>query len=89
MPGRLPDPRMRDASVYEDLLGGSARQQKAARDAEAAVSTSRADASTTVGGSGPYEDWSVEELRHRAAELDIAGRSTMDKDELVAALRHR
>jgi Rho termination factor, N-terminal domain len=34
-----------------------------------------------------YEERSVEELRARAGELDIEGRSTMSKDELVAALR--
>jgi hypothetical protein len=35
-----------------------------------------------------YEERSVEELRERAAVLQIEGRSTMSKDELIAALRH-
>jgi hypothetical protein len=35
-----------------------------------------------------YEERSVEELRARAGELEIDGRSTMSKDELVAALRN-
>jgi Rho termination factor, N-terminal domain len=34
-----------------------------------------------------YEERSLEELRERARELEIEGRSTMSKDELVAALR--
>jgi hypothetical protein len=34
-----------------------------------------------------YEERSIEELRDRARELQIEGRSTMSKDELVAALR--
>jgi Rho termination factor, N-terminal domain len=34
-----------------------------------------------------YEDRSIEELRERARELDIEGRSAMSKDELIAALR--
>ncbi|MDP9209177.1 MAG: Rho termination factor N-terminal domain-containing protein [Actinomycetota bacterium] len=34
-----------------------------------------------------YEDRSVEELRERAQELDIEGRSAMSKNDLVAALR--
>jgi hypothetical protein len=37
----------------------------------------------------PYEDRSIEELRERARELDIEGRSTMTKDELIAALRQQ
>ena len=37
-----------------------------------------------------YEERTVEELRERAAELQIEGRSSMTKDELIAALRdHR
>jgi Rho termination factor, N-terminal domain len=35
-----------------------------------------------------YEDRSVEELRERARELEIEGRSAMSKDDLVAALRN-
>jgi hypothetical protein len=34
-----------------------------------------------------YEERSIEELRERARELEIEGRSTMSKDDLVAALR--
>jgi polyhydroxyalkanoate synthesis regulator phasin len=34
-----------------------------------------------------YEERSVEELRERASELEIEGRSAMNKDELIAALR--
>jgi hypothetical protein len=35
-----------------------------------------------------YEERSLEELRERAAELQIEGRSSMSKDELIAALRN-
>ena len=34
-----------------------------------------------------YEERNVEELRERAAELQIEGRSAMSKDELIAPLR--
>jgi hypothetical protein len=34
-----------------------------------------------------YEERTLEELRERAGELEIEGRSTMTKDELIAALR--
>ncbi len=37
-----------------------------------------------------YEERSIDELRERAGELEIQGRSAMNKDELIAALRdHR
>jgi hypothetical protein len=35
-----------------------------------------------------FEERSVEELRDRARELDIEGRASMSKDELIAALRN-
>jgi hypothetical protein len=34
-----------------------------------------------------YQERTVEELRERAGELEIEGRSSMTKDELIAALR--
>lgn len=35
----------------------------------------------------PYEDWTRAELYQRAQELDIDGRATMNKAQLVRALR--
>lgn len=35
----------------------------------------------------PYEEWTRQQLYVRATELDIDGRSKMDKAELIAALR--
>lgn len=45
---------------------------------------------TTEGTGNPnaaLEDRNLEELQNRAQELDIDGRSKMDKDELVRAIR--
>ncbi|MFG0289700.1 MAG: Rho termination factor N-terminal domain-containing protein [Rhodopirellula sp. JB044] len=45
---------------------------------------------TTQGTGNPntsLEDRTVDELHNRAAELDIAGRSKMNKSELVDAIR--
>lgn len=45
----------------------------------------------TSGGTGnpntPLEERTVQQLHNRAAELDIDGRSEMNKDELVKAIR--
>jgi hypothetical protein len=41
-----------------------------------------------TGDQRPYEERTLEELRERAAELGIEGRSQMTKDELVRALRN-
>ena len=37
---------------------------------------------------GDYEDWTVDKLRKRAAEIGIDGRSSMKKSQLVNALRN-
>lgn len=38
-------------------------------------------------GGQAYEDWTVEQLRARASQVEVEGRSSMDKGELIAALR--
>jgi len=82
MPGRIPDPHVRARAVYEALIGGNAGTPGPASAAQAT-----SPSAATAARSSDYESWSVDDLRHRAAELDISGRSTMRKDELIAALR--
>lgn len=89
MPGRLPDPRIRDAEIRAALRDAGASKEKAARIAHASAAASTSAVAVEGGGAVDYEDWSVDDLRHRAAELGIAGRSTMRKGELIAALRRR
>ncbi|MEQ9315857.1 MAG: Rho termination factor, partial [Henriciella sp.] len=40
------------------------------------------------GASPPYEQWTRDDLYDRAAELDIDGRSSMNKTDLIKALRN-
>ena len=47
------------------------------------------DSSDTGDPRTPLEERTVEQLRNRATELDIEGRSTMKKAELVKAIRDR
>jgi hypothetical protein len=60
----------------------------AARIANAAANTSRSAVGRKGGQAGDYEDWTKEALLRRARELEIPGRSSMTKAELVHALRN-
>ena len=63
---------IKDRELYEALREHGASQEKAAR----------------IANADAYEEWTVDELRERARELDIEGRSSMKKDELIEALRN-
>lgn len=78
---------MKDPELYESLRDEGASKEKAARIANAAANTSRSEVGRKGGKAEPYEEWTVKELRSRAADLDIEGRSSMNKSELIKALR--
>ena len=84
-----PGPSVKDDERYEALRREGNTKEKSARIANAVA----AQGSTTIGRrggrAGSYDDWTVEELRTRGRELDVSGRSTMNKSELVEALRQR
>ncbi len=84
---RDPGPSVKDPEVYEALRDDGASKEKAARIANAAANSSREEVGRRGGNSEAYEEWTVDELQDRAAELDIDGRSKMNKDELIEALR--
>lgn len=84
---KTPGPSVKDDEMYEALRREGNSKEKSARIANAAAQDSRSDVGERGGESGSYEDWTVEQLRERAAELDIVGRSEMNKDDLIAALR--
>lgn len=81
-------PSVKDGELYEALREDGASKEKAARIANAAANTSRAEVGEKGGHAGSYEDWTVDELRKRAAELEIEGRSSMNKAGLIDALRN-
>lgn len=82
-----PGPSVKDPELYEKLRDEGNSKEKSARIANAAANSSRSEVGERGGASPSYEEWTVAELRERAAELDVEGRSTMTKDELVDALR--
>ncbi len=82
-----PGPSVKDPDMYEALREDGASKEKAARISNAAAAESREAVGERGGEAGSYEDWSVDDLHRRAAELDIEGRSSMNKDDLIDALR--
>ncbi len=81
-------PSVKDDHVYEALRDEGASKEKAARIANASADEGRSSVGRRGGAAEDYDDRTVEELRERAAELDIEGRSSMSKDELIDALRN-
>lgn len=89
MPQRKdPGPSVKDPELYEKLRDEGSSKEKAARIANAAAREGRSAVGRRGGQHGDYEDWTVKDLRQKAADLDISGRSSMSKKELISALRN-
>lgn len=88
MPGRDPGPSVKDKKLYESLRDEGNSKEKSARIANAAAGSSRRSVGRKGGKAGDYDDWTVDKLRKRAAEVGIEGRSSMRKSELISALRN-
>jgi hypothetical protein len=88
VPGsKKPGPSVKDDELYEKLRDEGNSKEKSARIANASANSSRHDVGKKGGQSAAYDDWSKDDLQKRARELDIDGRSSMSKSELVEALR--
>jgi hypothetical protein len=76
---------VKDDKLYEKLRDEGNSKEKAARIANAKAGGE--NVSRKGGKAESYEDRTVDELRERAAQIGIEGRSNMNKGELIDALR--
>jgi hypothetical protein len=75
------------ASMSKDELIAALRNQRQPQQPKGEVQKAEPRKQASKVDRRPFEERSVEELRDRARELEIEGRSAMSKDELVVALR--
>ncbi|MBP1839443.1 DUF7218 family protein [Formosa algae] len=75
-------PRIKNEEQYDALRDKGYSKEKSARIANAPNS------GTYGGKASAYEERTKSELYDQAKELDISGRSSMNKKELISALRN-
>lgn len=78
----MPSDQIKNEEQYEALRDKGMSKEKAARIANSE------NASNKGGKHKKYEKWTKEELYDKAKEVGIEGRSDMDKEELIKALRN-
>jgi len=83
--GRDHGPSIKDDEQYEALRAKGMGKEKAARIAN----SDRVETARRGGASQNFETMTVDELYERAQEVDLKGRSGMDRRELIEALRDR
>ena len=85
---RTPGPSIKDPNQYEALRDEGMSKEKAARISNASARDGRRAVARRGGAGGPYEDRTKDELLAEARRIGIEGRSTMNKGELIDALRN-
>ena len=83
----MPNPSIKDEDTYQVLREKGMSKEKAARISNAGANPSR-HPSRKGGTAPPYEEWTRDDLYARAREIGIDGRSSMNKGELIEALRN-
>lgn len=80
----MPKSQIKDEKQYEALRDQGMSKEKAAR-----IANSSRKKTGKKGGKSPrYEEWSKSDLYDKAKKVGIEGRSKMNKDELIDALRN-
>lgn len=75
-------PSVKNEEQYEALRDKGMSKEKAARIANTS------DSGKKGGEAPPYEEWTLQELQDQAQNVGIEGRSKMNKEELIEALRN-
>jgi hypothetical protein len=88
MPDKEHGPSVKDPDMYEALRREGASKERAARISNEAAGSSRSEVGSRGGHAEDLDERTTDELRDRAAELAIKGRSKMDKGELISAIRN-
>ena len=78
---------VKDKALYKRLRNLGVSVKESARVANTSAKASRKKTSPHGGAATSYADWKVPQLRRRAKQVGIKGRSTMNKKQLVKALR--
>lgn len=75
------------AGVMGSIVAAYRKQQVDKNDTGSATqNTNTTNGQDTTGNSHSYEEWTKDQLYDKAQDLDIEGRSTMNKAELVEAI---
>jgi hypothetical protein len=88
MPGRDHGASIKDPEQYEALREKGASKEKAARISNESAREGRSAVGRRGGRNEDYDERTRDELRERARELGIEGRSKMTKRQLIDALRN-
>ena len=78
---------VKNKALYKRLRNLGVSAKESARVANTSAKTPSKKASARGGAATSYANWKVPQLRRRAKKVGIKGRSTMNKKQLIKALR--
>ncbi|WP_165964599.1 Rho termination factor N-terminal domain-containing protein [Actinomadura sp. KC216] len=84
----MPRAQIKNEKMYQKLRDQGESKEKAARIANASAGQGKKKVGRKGGKNPSYSDWTKEDLMKRAREIGIEGRSSMNKSQLVNALRN-
>lgn len=84
----MPNSSIKDEEAYRALRREGASKEKAARISNQGAKEGRKKMGRRGGKARDYDDMTVVDLRKRAADIGIEGRSKMNKKELISSLRN-